>query len=78
VSSYLTNPTRDWLEKICRDAPFSYHVLEGKQLKKLILGFPELVAQYFLDEYQKLLSEAMSSWLAHSILPESKYRTKVE
>ena len=39
VSSYLTNNARTWLEKISADKAYKVHLVEGKQLKLLLLSF---------------------------------------
>ncbi len=70
VSSYLTNNTRAWIEKISQNKPYIIHVIEGKRLKQILLRFPDLVNNYFLDEYTKLLLEARKSWLIHDLLPD--------
>jgi hypothetical protein len=46
TSSYLTSSCREWLEKIEASKTYRIHVLEGKALKTLLLGFPDLVQRY--------------------------------
>ena len=45
-------------------------MIEGKQLKQLLVGFPEIVTKYFMDEFTKLLVEARKNWLVHDLLPD--------
>lgn len=70
ISSYLSNNARTWIEKIAINKSYAIHILEGKNLKRLILGFPEIVKKYFSDPYSKLLLEHRRSWLIHNIIPE--------
>jgi hypothetical protein len=70
TSSYLSNNTRIWLEKRTASAPFKTHVIEGKQLKQMLLGFGDLVERYFITRYVKLLSEAAQNWILHQLLPD--------
>lgn len=71
VSSYLTNGARVFLEKTISQGKFYLiHLIEGKQLKRLILTSPKLVEQYFLSRYAKLLVEAQNKWLNHNLIPE--------
>lgn len=69
TSSYVTNRTREWIDKTAQRAPFRVHLLEGKALKQLLLGIPELVEKYFIDKYRKLLRSAMKDWLIHDVIP---------
>jgi Restriction endonuclease len=70
TSSYLTNPARHWYDEIAKTSPVGLHTVEGKQLKQLILGFPQLIAHYFSDANQKLLSEAFRAWVLHGLYPD--------
>ncbi|SEH04603.1 restriction endonuclease [Candidatus Venteria ishoeyi] len=70
VSSYLTNNARIWLDKIEVDKFYKIHVLEGDQIKKLILLFPRLVEKYFSTGIEALVLEAQKNWLIHNLVPE--------
>jgi hypothetical protein len=70
MSSYLSNNTRIWIDKISREKTYLIHPIEGKELKRILLRFPDLVANYFLDEYSKLLLESRKSWLIHDLIPD--------
>jgi len=70
VSSYVSNSTREWLEKTTLQKAYVIHLIEGKKLKKLLLPFPELISEYFMDKYSKLLHDAQKNWLVHNLLPE--------
>ena len=70
TSSYLSNSCRIWLEKIIQDKPYAVHIVEGKKLKNIILGFPTLVSDYFIDQYSKLLIDNRKIWLIHDLIPE--------
>ena len=70
ISSYLSNNTRVWLATACQRCGFLYHVIEEKQLKQLVLQYPELASKYFGTEIERLLHEAIHSWQVHGVLPE--------
>lgn len=70
VSSYITDGSRTWLDKISIEKYYSIHVIEGKRLKNLLLRFSDIVTKYFVDQYLKLLAEARNNWLVHDILPD--------
>jgi len=70
ISSYLSNNARTWIEKIAINKSYAIHILEGKGLKRIILGFPEIVNNHFRDSYSKLLLEHRKNWLIHNIMPE--------
>jgi Restriction endonuclease len=72
VSSHLTNSARNWLEKISRDKFYSIHLIEGKQLRQLLLGFSDIIARYFIDAATSLLFESRKTWLLHDILPSEE------
>lgn len=79
ISSYLTNNARTWLDKIEVDKFYKIHVLEGDQIKRLVLLFPKLVEKYFSTEMDNLVSEAQKNWLLHNLIPEPELiRTIVE
>lgn len=69
TTTYLTKDTKDWLEDRRAGLNFKVHILEGKNLKKKLLLFPELVSQYFADDTTKLVRELLKHWLMHDILP---------
>ncbi|WP_293886321.1 MULTISPECIES: restriction endonuclease [unclassified Sphingobacterium] len=70
TSTYLTQATRDWLNKRKLDLKFEIHVLEGKQYKIRLLSFPHLVNAYFLDDYLNLIKSAYKNWSLHGIFLE--------
>lgn len=72
TSSYLTLQTRDWLELARKNKHFTIHVIEGKELKKKLLLFPDILIRYFADDYTKLIRNMVQQWLYHDILPEPK------
>lgn len=70
VSSYLTEKSRLWLEKIEKDKTYKIHVLEGKQLKSLISLHDDLVEKFFpRSDSVTLLNETKKNWLKHSLEP---------
>jgi DNA-binding TFAR19-related protein (PDSD5 family) len=70
ISSYLTNNARTWLEKIELGKPYSVHIIEGKQLKQLLLNYPATISSYFRNQYEKLLLDIQHNWLILGIEPD--------
>jgi hypothetical protein len=70
ASSHITNDTKIWLEKIAIQKNYAIHVIEGKRLKQLLLSYPDLIGDYFVDEYSKLLRDSQRNLLVHNLLPE--------
>jgi len=70
ASSYLSNDARGWLEKISHDKQYAIHTIEGKQLKQILLVFPDVVSKHFIDDYMKLLIDARKRWLIHDLIPD--------
>lgn len=70
TSTYITTPTETWFEGIKSQGKFyKMSIIEGKQLKQLILMFPDLIKKYFISESQKLLHETEINWVVRNILP---------
>jgi hypothetical protein len=71
ISSYLSNSSRVGLDKfIAQRKPYAIHMIEGKQLKTLLLAYDDLVAEYFGDKYCKLLRDAQKNFLIHNLMPD--------
>lgn len=68
TSSYVTNDCREWLTKILPSKRYRLHIVEGKALSLLLLGFPDLLLCYF-DHYHRLLTDAVRTWNTLGILP---------
>lgn len=77
TTSYLTRDTKEWLEQKSRTLCFKVDVIDGKNLKKKLLVFPELIAQYFADDTTKLVRELLRHWLSHDILPTTDTMVKL-
>lgn len=72
TSSYLTRGARTWLDKVEPQKPYAIHVVDGKALRRLFSGCPEIVARHFVDGERKLLLDARRTWLVHNIIPEAE------
>jgi predicted RNase H-like HicB family nuclease len=70
TSSYLSNSTRTWLEKMREGKAYYIHLLEGKQLRKLLLKHQHTIEKYFLEGIYKILLDSIRTWLAYEILPD--------
>ncbi len=72
VSSYLTNNCRTWLEDLKSTKSYSIHIMEGVDIKKKIILFPDLVSKYFYNKYEKLFLDSRMNWLIHGLYPDSE------
>ena len=72
TTGYLSTASRDWLEKLRPSKPYSISFIEGKQLKSLLLGYPDLVTRYFSDEFAVTLQQALRDWTMHGLLPSKE------
>ncbi|MEN5436531.1 restriction endonuclease [Sphingobacterium faecium] len=72
TSTYLTQTTRDWLNKKKEALQLKVHLIEGKQLKYLLLSLPDLVNRYFSDDYLDLVKSTYKNWILHQILLNPK------
>lgn len=77
TNSYLTRDTKAWIEKTKPGLKFKVHVLDGKNLNKKLLIFPELVAEYFADDTTRLVRDLYKQWLFHDSLPHIKTLYKI-
>ncbi|WP_217561819.1 restriction endonuclease [Paenibacillus sp. GbtcB18] len=69
TTTYLTNGCRVWIEKIRNDKAYRIHIIEGKQLTSLVLGYSDIISTYFIDESKKLLLDVQRNWLFHNLIP---------
>lgn len=70
VSSYLSNNCRTWIEKIEKQKPYHIHIIEGKDLIKLITPHIDLLNKYFVkDKYLSLLTDTINIWLVYNLTP---------
>lgn len=69
AGSHLTNDCRTWLAKISADKRYRLHVVEGKELNRLVRAYPELVERYFAGPYELLLRDLIRQFLLVGILP---------
>jgi len=72
ISSYITNNARIWLDAIARDKFYQVHVIEGKQLKHLVLRSQHLITRYFSSDVQQLMQQAHRAWVLHNLIPEPR------
>ena len=70
VSSYVSNNTREWLDKISSQKAYAIHLIERKKLKLLLLAYSDIISDYFSDKYTKLLRDAQKNLLIYDLLPE--------
>lgn len=78
ISSYVTNNTRTWLEKIAPDKGYDIVIIEGEELKHRILKFPELIERYFSsDKYEKLLLNLIDYKNKFSVSPSFEFLREI-
>ncbi len=70
ISSYITNNARTWLDTIARDKFYRVHLIEGKQLQRLVLRSHSLCTRYFSSDVQQLMQQAHRAWVLHNLIPE--------
>jgi hypothetical protein len=80
TNSYLSKGTKTWLSNLAPTLNFKIHLLEGKNLNKKLLEFPELVAEYFADDNTRLAKSLYKLWLHNDSLPDIRtlYRLSKE
>lgn len=74
VSSHLTNGARQWLEKRLLTMPCRVHVVEGKALRSVVLGYQDILDRFFADRFARLLQHTYESWLLHDLMPSKETR----
>lgn len=71
VSSYITNPAREWLSKLGKHKFYKIHLVEGKQLQSIIALHDDIAFRYFATDAQRLMREASRAWVIHGLVPEA-------
>lgn len=70
ISSYITTPTRTWLENIKKNKSYKIIVIEGEELKERLVVFPDLIERFFAaDRYEQLLLQIKSHKIKYNIEP---------
>ena len=72
TNSYLSKDTKNWLKQLAPTLQFKIHLLDGKNLNKKLLDFPELIAEYFADDTTRLVKSLYKQWLHQDSLPHIK------
>jgi hypothetical protein len=70
ISSYLSNNARTWLAQIAPQKHYHIKIIEGPELRELLLKFPEIIEQFFAnDSYMTLLADTKRHWQTYRVLP---------
>lgn len=78
ISSYLTNNSRTWIEKIKPQKNYKIIPIEGEELKERLIKYPELVERYFsLDRYDKLLKDIKDYKIKFGINPSFEFYQEI-
>lgn len=72
ASPYISNSSRTWIDKRKEIVPYRVHLLEGINLKKMLLNNEDIVTKYFLSKAEKLLKHTINGWVSLDILPDGK------
>ncbi len=64
ISSYLSNPSRDWLAKIQEQRDYQILVIEGEDLKNRIVKYPDIVERYFSHNKHENLFKSIKDFKA--------------
>lgn len=79
---YPTTSCRDWLDEMKKQVHYKVHVVEEKQLKALILKYPDLIEHHFLNRVEKLFKNSFTDWIAYNLFPDlqrfSTFCTKLD
>lgn len=65
ISSHVTNQTRFWIDNINQSKFYEIKVIEGHELKRILLDFPDLVKLYLTRGDYSFLVDQMKSWLLY-------------
>ena len=71
ISSYISNDTKLWLEKIKSSKPYFIEIIEGYQLRKIVERFPQVRRKFFAKGDIGYLKEQMKTWLIYDREPPS-------
>ena len=78
ISSYLTNNSRTWIDKIKNQKKYKIISIEGEELKERLIKYPDLVERYFaLDRYSKLLKDIKDYKIKFGINPSFEFYQEI-
>lgn len=77
TNKYISNTTRKYIELMQDQKHFKIHLLEEKQMKKMILKYDDIIEKYFTDEITKLLNETKKNWTFHNIYPQPQIQSQL-
>ena len=70
LASYPTNDCREWLIKKQENVTYKAHVIEGKEIKRLVLLYSDLVERYFVNQVERLLRNSFIDWVVTGLFPD--------
>lgn len=78
ISSYLTNGSRVWLDKIKTQKHYKILVIEGEDLKNRLIKYPELIERYFsLNRYDQLFKDIKNFKTKFNIKPSFEFLREI-
>tara|TARA_Y100001973_G_C5180702_1_gene324725 strand:- start:46 stop:1047 length:1002 start_codon:yes stop_codon:yes gene_type:complete len=79
TSSHLSNQCLGWLELLLskNNKAYRVHVINGEDLKRIIIRHPKIYQKYFASPYERLFVESKSNWLVHGITPSPDALVKI-
>lgn len=78
TSSYLTNNSRTWLEKLSPQKSYDIICIEGEELKERLVNYPELVERYFSqNRYEQMLKDIKDYKAKFAINPSFEFLKEI-
>ncbi|WCS26545.1 restriction endonuclease [Methylobacterium sp. NMS14P] len=71
VSSYISNPARDFITGIASKKTYRIHVIEGPKLRHIVGRYSDIVDRYFLSASQRLMRDTFNSWVVFGLMPKA-------
>ena len=71
ISSYLSNSTKEWITKIAPTKSYKIHILDGKNIEKLLINYPNLIRRFFTNNHLiDLIESAKKNWVTFNFLAD--------
>jgi len=74
TSSYLTNSSRAWLEKLAPQKHYEIICIEGEDLKERLINYPEIIERYFSqNRYEQMLKDIKDYKIKFNVSPSYEF-----
>lgn len=71
TSSHFSDSTKRWIEKKKDKVNYRVSVIDGINLKRIILRFPRIIFKYFITEFEKWVKASLNTWHIVNELPSN-------